>query len=536
MFNAALFDELAPLYPDSSPNDGVAEYTVAAAGGSYAGVHIMLDGLTPGIPVTLHISGGEKEYPFEWKLFELIPLPVEVNSSADERTEWLDGSHNDDVIRRAPFSVYDVLRPCTNIITPKGVSAALAFRCMVRGEKSAIHSWKIELRHGQQSKTLNFKVEEYPVKVPAADRHAHKYVNWVGESVITNFHNVPLYSEEWYKYLEEYLKLLHYGRQNMLCIWPEWMFDGNGSDRPIFNEERFDRILSIAERAGIYWLNGGTLTTRKDNNWEAATVAVKFCNREIPGDGEKILAEMCEILYAQIKKRGLEKRWCQSFMDEPEDIQAEVYRLGCSILKKTMPDIQIFEATLTTKSIEDTVDIWCPVTRTFEKNREFFDERIKKGDRVFVYTCLQPAGKYCNRMLDMEHLRQVWIGWAAAKYKEVEGFLHWGGCFIPDGIDPYYLPERIGPCYDYEHDRHVVLPAGDTAIIYPGFHSVYPTVRLESHRIGFEDLELLRVAEKKAPIEAEELLNSVFRDYTDYEKDISSYRNARKKLFELCCK
>ena len=54
-FHAGLFDELEALYPDSS--GGAAQYGVAAAKGTVAGVHILLTGLTPGQPVSIEVPG-----------------------------------------------------------------------------------------------------------------------------------------------------------------------------------------------------------------------------------------------------------------------------------------------------------------------------------------------------------------------------------------------------------------------------------------------------------------------------------------------
>ena len=50
-FTARLFDELEALYPDSNAVDGATHYRVAGANGTTAGVHILMTGLTPGVPV-----------------------------------------------------------------------------------------------------------------------------------------------------------------------------------------------------------------------------------------------------------------------------------------------------------------------------------------------------------------------------------------------------------------------------------------------------------------------------------------------------
>lgn len=523
VFSAGLFDELESLYPDSRAEEGRSFYQTSACGGGYASVQIMLSGLTPGIPVTFQIAGPHEKY----KLFELIPLPVEVNSSINDRTEWLDKQYNPYTIRRAPFSVYDIQRPCTNILTPAGVSMAVMFRCKVEGEEHRFSNWEFQVSHCNITKILRFEVEEYQVQIPPADQYAHKYINWIGEKVITMYHHAPLFSEEWYQYLERYFRLAHYGRQNMVCFWPHWFFDKNENDVPTLNEKKLDRLIEIADRTGMYYISCGTLTGRKNEEWEADSVTVKICEQEIPGEkGEYCLQKMAEALYEYIKRHELKNRWYQSFMDEPSDIQAKVYKTGTDILKKAMPDIPILEATLATKKLAGTVNIWCPVTKTYEDNLSFFRSRVKKGERIFVYTCLQPTGNYMSRLLDMEHIRQVYLGWMPMRYKDIEGFLHWGGSFLA-GNDPTYLSAPLPDITDYDTSRNVVLPAGDCAILFPGFHEVLSSVRLEAHRIGLEDLALLQ----SIP-DGEKLVSELVTNYHEYEKDIKKYRQVKQKLLK----
>ena len=75
------------------------------------------------------------------------------------------------------------------------------------------------------------------------------------------------------------------------------------------------------------------------------------------------------------------------------------------------------------------MDIWCPTVAEYEGNKAFYTSRVEKGEKLWVYTCLTPGGNYCNRLLDMERLRQVWLGWSPMRYPHISGYLHWGGTF-----------------------------------------------------------------------------------------------------------
>lgn len=93
---------------------------------------------------------------------------------------------------------------------------------------------------------------------------------------------------------------------------------------------------------------------------------------------------------------------------------------------------------------------------------DFYKSRIEKGEEVFVYSCLIPGGAYCNRLLDFERLRQVWIGWSGAKYTDIKGFLHWGGNYYSNQgafeRQACMLDERV---LEFHPKHAMFLPAGD---------------------------------------------------------------------------
>lgn len=545
-FEASLFDELEPLFPDSCHCDGKTEYMISTASETYAGVHILLTGLTPGQFVTIEAMGGLKtqriaragtqpvdvtQIDKHYKFFELLPLPVEVNTGAVTRTEWTMGDINPDVIRRAPFMIYDVLKPCTNVLKATGSVMALAFRCKVDAVKREVQKWELTIGHGGASKRLTFLVEVFPVQVTDATGKDHKYVNWIGDKVISKYHGVPFLSDEWYDIYEKYLKLAKYGRQNMVNPTPGMVFDYDGVSTPKLNEAKLDRLMKIYDRVGFHWIEGPHLAGRKDNEWEATEAWTIMSNKVIPGDGEAELANLCSQLYAYVQKHGLADRWIQSLMDEPIDCIADTFKVVTDVGKKSMPGIKLMDANIATTSIAGDMHIWCPTVDEYERHKDFYDAQIAKGDELFVYTCLTPAGNYCNRLLDQERLRPVYIAWAPILYPNVTGFLHWGGMNI-HGMDPYYLSAPLTDITDYTSTRTGSLPAGDPAIMFPGFYEAYSSTRLEAHRIGFEDLVLLESLKKQNPEKAEALVKTVFRKYDDYEKCVCVYRATRRRLLE----
>lgn len=533
-FEIAVFDELEPLYPDSKVECGNEKIYLAGANGGYVGGHILIKNLEIGQFLSLAVETNSKN---KYKFFELIDVPVEINTGFSERTEFLENKINDNVIRRAPFMVYEVLKPFYNIIKIKSNTMAVAFRIKIECDEHITEKFKVNISYKNEIKSIDCVLEQFPVDIPIADKNQHKYINWFCNSEIESIYGVENFTKPWEDIWKKHLKLAAYGRQNMACFWPALYFD-LVDGFPKLNKQKLDILIKMCDECGINYISGGSITARKDGQWDATQVEINgFKDFILNGNGESVLYNMASELNEYIINNKLEDRWIQSVMDEPIRPSSEVYKLSCSIIKKAMPNIPILEATIASEGITGTVDIWCPTVDEYEKQKEFFDKRCEVGDRLFVYTCLKPAGNYCNRLLDMERLRQVWIGWAPIKYPKIEGFLHWGGNWYRGG-NPYeqsipFNKTDIPRACDYDINQAMLLPVGDNAIVYPYGKEPLSTIRLEAHRIGFEDLTLLQQLPKS---KAQNIVNKVFRGYSDFEKSVKKYREVKKEILETLYK
>jgi len=562
MFDVKLYDELAALYPDSTQEGGKEYYCISACNGTYAGVHMLLTGLTPGLPVSIEVKGPNRAY----KLFELLPVPVEVNTGARLRSAYLHDDVNETVIRKAPFYIYEALNPIFNLLMPKTISAAVKFSAAVeyiREETDA--NWHFTVSHAGEKKELSFTVHQYPCTVPKAGKDTHQYVNWISYANVARFHGVKKFSPEYNDLLEKYLRAAVFSRQNCINIpVNECMKLVDGE--PVLDEDRMLYYIRIAQKAGIVYLQADGLCARAaglsdDDDFynsldhEAIThpeeIVTAFRNKAfelfdygpmakviisgelIPGDGEATLAKISKTLYDFIHKNELEDVWIQCAMDEPNDALADAYRRITDIMHAAMPGITLMEPMLPSHKLEGTADILCPSADIYEQDKAYYDGLIEKGARLYVYTCLTPGGAYCNRMLDMQRLRQVWLGWAPALYPHIEGFLHWGLNQYPAGIDPYQrsavmFSEQV---LEYHPKLPMFLPVGDYCIIYPGFNQPLLSTRSEAHRMGLEDLCMLEKLPNK-----ETLVRKVFRGYADYSTDIAAYRAVKDEVFREACK
>ena len=364
---------------------------------------------------------------------------------------------------------------------------------------------------------------------------------------------------------EKDLRAAVFTRQNMLAIPLEEVFDGD-----VINCTRLAHIVTVAKRAGIAWFQGGAFATRaqgladdddfynhldhknitnpddiakqyQDGAFDAfdngTDARIPLTGDVFPSDdGARALHRLAHQLHAFICENALCDCWLQCVLDEPNDALANTYCALCDIVRAEMPKIPILEPVLPTHAIVGALDVWCPSVNVYESDQFFYDARVAAGDRLFVYTCLTPGGNYCNRLLDMERLRIVYLAWGAAKYPNVEGFLHWGANQF-SGDNPFkrqaaMFSEQI---LEFHPKRAMFIPAGDSCIFYPGYHEPLISVRSEAHRIGFEDLCLLQQLGAQDFAAAQRIVASLFRGYSDYEKSVTRYREVRRELLHLCC-
>lgn len=563
-FIVRLFDELEPCYPDSRVSDGYAHYSVAGANGTYAGVNILMSGLTPGIPVCISVEGENTAF----KLFRMLPVPVEVNTGAKLRSEYLKNDYNENVIRRAPFMVYEALEPIYNIVMAETTTMAICFKSIIEYcREPRTQLWKITVTHDGQSAVLTFDVEQYPFEIQKAGLGTHKFVNWFSLDAIASYHHIQKWSREYDKLLEKYMRAAVFSRQNMAAVPLREFIDISDKNECVLNVGLLKRYIDISKKAGMTYFQGGAVAVRElsladdDDFYSSIDHSKITCSDEIAeqyrdkafdyfdngttaveaftgkrtttDEAKRAIASVTAQLYAFIKENALEGVWVQCALDEPNDALCDTYKEITSIIRKNMPSIPILEPVLPTQKVVGALDIWCPSLDVYQQNQSFFDDRVSKGDRLFVYSCLTPGGNWTNRLLDLERLRIVWLGWAPAKYTNIEGFLHWGANQF-NGADAFkrsaaMFSEQI---LEFHPKRAMFLPAGDHCIFYPGTNEPLISVRSEAHRIGLEDLFALKYLSTKDDKKTAEIVEKVFRSYCDYEKSVEKYRQVKRELLE----
>src|ERR1700748_3359271 len=108
--NIKLVDPLEPVYPDTNYLEQYSDhYNEDFPINADADVHILIE-TTPGSTITIAADINEHKLPLSaWS--QLLDVPVERNTGLNSRTEIYDNQINPYVIRRAPFRIYEAIKP-----------------------------------------------------------------------------------------------------------------------------------------------------------------------------------------------------------------------------------------------------------------------------------------------------------------------------------------------------------------------------------------------------------------------------------------
>ena len=513
-FEAAWVDELTPIYPDSKVIEGRIECRLDVPAVAVAGVHLLISGLPAESSLTLpKVSGGV------WS--RLIAVPVEENTGLDSRTERFSGKKNPFVIRRAPFWVYDAIEPLKSDTVKVDDEGRVALRLELTGGKKRLI--KCHLTAGEETVELSVDYRPHLIHLTPAGEVGFHYTNWFSLRNIGGTRGLKVWTEDWWRMLDKSAELMARGRQNTVYVPVTSMCSLDNSGELQFNRERFERYIKIFIKHGFCYFEGGHLAGRKDGKWSATNLVTHIGKHNVTSkEGLAEMTAICRQLYKEIERHGWRKQWVQHLADEPSDQLVGDYREVATLLHREMPGIPVLDATVT-RNIIGAVDIWCPQIQRYQNNHDFFEERRAAGDRIWTYSCLAPGGPWLNRLLDQERLRPVYFGWAAVKF-QLDGFLHWGLNYYR--VDPYKQSVTIHKKGNPDNR----LPAGDSHVFYPGKYAPLSSTRFEAHRIGMEDLSMLKMLMKRDPALTKILISEVFQSYDSYSKSVELYRATRLKL------
>ena len=433
--------------------------------------------------------------------YEMVDIPVEYNTGngVDQGGAMviLWDKCPDYAVRQAPFRVYDCMKPAPGGVIPgkNGVAAAYVTLESKAQTQPGTYTVPLTIACGGQRHVCQVTVAVYPVHV---NEDLFQQTNWFNFHAIARQHNVAIGTPEFYEMVRAYARSMRAVHQKTFLIWLHEDLSERRAVRPYrFDFEDMKPIIEIFFEEGFDHFETGGLLCRgflPDGSPDMFTNDLKCqANPAVSVDSDEgyelLCAEMRD-LSDFLKRNGWEKNVLFHVMDEPdvhvrceEDLQARrvQFLTAANIVRRYLPGVQILEAVKTTQ-MRGGVDILCPITDGFEKNKEAFDIAMALGDPVWTYVCCGPSGHWLNRFLDSPVNHGRLIFWGCAKY----------------GID--------GP---------------------------WISLRFEAERIGAEEACLLKVLKEKDKAAHDELIARVFTGFSEYNDDPDLLEAVHEELLRL---
>ena len=512
----ALYSENMWLYPDLEPCGPRLEHVYLARGG-HAGVQVALDG--PGGPLSarLDLPDGVS---VRW--YRMRPVRVERNSAPKIHTTLDHDLVKDFVTRQAPFEVYDLMEPVADpadMALEPGRAVLFLRLCADAGMAPVNFDAAMRLRAGGETAALDIPVTVTAARVPPPAESGFSVNNWLNYDEMARVHGARPGTARWDSVFDAYLDHLLELRSTELKL-PSGE-PVRGADGRVVDFD-FSLCEAVAKRAlgrGFEYVLGGFVARftvwDEPEHYLLWDRGVGVCSIE----GYRQLALYFRKLWAMVTRNGWQAHWMQCLVDEPQFPNSMSYRALSAICRKCMPGVVINDPVETT-DIPGATDIWCVKQAVFDAHRDTFKQLQALGERLTVYTCGYPAGRWMNRCTDLPLTAGRLVFWLCA-LEGLEGFLHWGYNSYA-GLDPL-----AHNCYPVGEDD--AMPPGNGFIVYPGADGPLDTLRSQIQLLGAEDAALLR---QLPPDRVAELVGPLCTGFHDYDPDPARFDEARREL--LC--
>lgn len=528
------------LFPDQPLGPMPDRIHAACARNGRIGIQLSLACSAPWANIQVNAEGWDIE------LFQMIDVPVEYNTGdgleqggamvirADSRPDY--------AIRKAPFSVFDCLRPMQDNRVPAKDERCFAYLCLApqSGLNPGRHNLKLLLRAGAECHTCVLELCVYPV---AFDENRFRQSNWFSIASMEKMHGVARGTPEFEAVVRAYARSMRRVHQKVFLLWMHEDLCSRRTERPYrFDFEDMAPIIEIFFQEGFDTFETGGILCRgykQDGSPDMYTSDFKCsANPAVSVDsaeGYELLCSELRAFSAFLSRHGWLDRVFFHIIDEPDVHCKSEYDLlkrrmqfflAANIARRYLPGVRIAEAVKTTR-FRGGVDIMIPITDSYQENKQEFDTAKAMGNELWTYVCCVPMGKWLNRFLDQPLVNGRLLFWGCAKNR-ISGYLHWGyNQFqgVPNPFEATSARNWTGLGTNF--------PCGDAFIVYPGDGGPWLSMRLEAEREGAEEAALLSVLLEKDPQAHDALIAQVFTRFDDYNNDPDAVNQAHEALLRL---
>lgn len=430
----------------------------------------------------------------------------------------------------------EILYPVSNgKVTLKSDGAyAFWFEIKADGELPAgKHNVTVNLNaNGETLASASITVEVINANLP---KQTLIFTNWFHTDCLALHYNVEIFSEEYWRIVENYLKRAREFGMNMALtpLFTPPLDTKVGGERPTvqlvdvtlegrnkysFGFEKFDRWIEMCKRCEIDYFEMSHFFTqwgakhapkivaktesgeKKIFGWKTRAAGSKY---------KKFMHQFSEVFLAHLNELGIKDKCVFHVSDEPNKAQLRSYKKASALVHDCFPDCRFVDALSDFEFYE----------------RKLVDTPIPANDHIkpFIdnvpelwtyYCCVQTNDYVSNRFFSMPSQRNRVLGYQLYKFNAV-GFLHWGfnfwfKQFSLGQIDPFKITDAGGG-----------FSSGDSFVVYPAKNGTpYNSLRLNVFYDAFQDMMALQLLESKigrektiALLEEDAEMPITFNDY-----------------------
>lgn len=420
----------------------------------------------------------------------------------------------EELARQAPADFPDpLLEDWETNLSPEENQPFLVKVFIPRNAKPGLYSGKIFIVTEEGNISIPLRLKVFPATLP--DRLPIFVTNWFNTRAIATFHNIPEWSEDFWKILRLYAKEMRRGHQNVVLtplslinIWREE--DG----KLTFDFSEFDRWVELFLAEGFERLELSHLGGRTTGEWECPTFTLPPRSAIDRATGQTIEVPLEEFL-PQLQRHLQEKGWLDRTLmhigDEPIMVNVASWREQSTFAHRYAPKLKRIDAIhVPATELAGYLEVFVPQLNYLVEWLDTYKEIQRKGLELWFYTAWVPQGKFLNRLLDYPLIKSRLLPWCGFLYG-VTGWLHWGLNFWTSEL------------------KDMGFAPGDNWILYPGKFGPRSSLRWEAMRDGFEDFALLSMLPRE---KAMPLVQRIIRSATDYTKDPGELESVRRLILE----
>ena len=326
---------------------------------------------------------------------------------------------------------------------------------------------------------------------------------------IADVHNVPVYSEEHWYLISEYMKEAVKQGQNMILTpvitppldtKPETLRPNTQlvkiskcGDIYSFDFSMVKRFIDLAKRTGFEYFEISHLFSQWGLRYSPNIYVTedgeekRLFGWHIPANDKsykEFLEQFLPALVEFLKSEGIMDNCYFHISDEPTEECIEAYRYAYEIVRPLLKDAKIMDA-LSDIAFYDTGLVPNPVTAT-NHIEPFLAKNI---ENQWAYYCCAQHKKVANRFLAMPSYRSRILGIQLYKYG-IKGFLQWGFNFYYSQLSLF----EINPYVTTSAEK--AFPSGDPFLVYPAKNGPVPSLRAKVFKEAIQDVSLLELLEK----------------------------------------